>query len=234
MQRIPRSIWIPRATAWMMSLLCKGSQNYQSPVLEIHIFSLRFQNYWVLHWIFYCILHRNNAVKSSKGFSHPTILTTDTSWQLLLGSCHQFDNNRYELINLGKHALCLDISFASLQILSDTYSENKHLIPIYNGAKARANHQENRFQIARLAGCERTSSHTDIQCGNLCVQRQSLLNVTTLFTSTTDFGKVLDIKVHIWLCNHNYFSKPRESPLDPFLFKMIARNSSQLRWLGVR
>ena len=129
--------------------------NYQSPnhqrIAGNHILD------WLLYWFFPFWLNSwhhfyANCTQSYRHFSHPTPLTTDNSWQLLLGSCYQFDNHQYELINLGKHTRYLEIPFVSSITAWYTVKLNIWSSPSIKPWRYVVDFAVNWFQITPLAG----------------------------------------------------------------------------------
>ena len=67
---------------------------YHQTIFGVHLLNLKSQNYELFHWSLLSFIDLSHwhhfyekCNRNSIGFSHPTILTADHSWQLLLDSC---------------------------------------------------------------------------------------------------------------------------------------------------
>ena len=133
---------IPWITAWAMGLLFKGSENFQSPkrcwnshinFTCINYFIDRIFSSSLLNWNPWHLLDAK-CNEPARGLSHQILLTSDSSWQLLLGSNYQLDHHWCELIYMGKHALPYAFHHYKYCL---AHSETKHPIFIHNGPNAR-------------------------------------------------------------------------------------------------
>ena len=89
--------WVWKALDLGSGIQCFVKGFWKLPLIK-EFGGFSFQNHSSFYWSFLFFFIELNH------FLHSTTLTTDSSWQSLLGSCNQVDNHQCELINLRKHA----------------------------------------------------------------------------------------------------------------------------------